>query len=800
MKIIFRNINRQKAFAFINIFGLTIGIAACLIAYLYISDELGFDKYHEKSHRIYRLLSHDPAKNIRAAIQPGVFFDHAGDNVPGVEKMIRFINWEGAINYGEKKFHETELRFSDSGVFQMFSWKFLRGESRTALNNAHSLVITQSAAIKYFGDDDPLGKSMRLDNQVDLVVTGVIEDIPDNSHFKFNFLGNIQIFKTINPSALNNWDNSGSFYYLLLHEASDPIEIGSILHEKYLSAKPEGRFAPPAFNLQPLEKIHLFSADVSWDIGSHGNIQNVYGFIVVAFLILLIACFNFTNLTTAGATSRAREVGLKKVLGANRIRLIFQFLGESFLFSAIALVLSVVIVELVMPFFNYLTGKSLAFSFADVPQLVFLLPLVLVIVTLLAGLYPAFVLSGFNPMSVLKGGSMSELLKGFGRSKFQFRIRQVLIVLQFTISAGLIIAAILINNQMQYIRNKDLGFNKEALLIIENPWDTLMRSRYNRMNDDMRKIPSVLAVSGSHNVPGRNLNNYTGSFRQRNAPREEGVHTGLVSVDYEYFSVMDAGIIAGRNFSKEFSTDADNSCIINQALANLLNLDEPLGIEVEGFYDGNVRRIVGVVQDIHFNSLHQKVSPTAFFVSEKSYPTFYNNIIVRINPANLFQTLDLIEQKWSEIAPAWPFQSYFLDNKLNELYRQEIQITRTTNIFSGLAIFLSLMGLFGLILFVMRARTKEIGIRQVHGATTRNLLSMFTGEFAKLMLISNLIAWPLAYLIIQKWLERFAFRISIDLIPFVLAALTTLLLTLLMVFYHVMKTLRADPVQSLKYE
>jgi putative ABC transport system permease protein len=800
MKILIRNIRRQKAFAFINIFGLAIGFAACLIAYLYISDELSYDKYHHKSHRIYRMLNHYPDRNLYSGIQPGVFYDFANDNLPGVEALVRFFNWEGALSYGDNKFHETNLRFSDSVVFDIFSWQFIRGDKSTALKNAYDLVITQSAAKKYFGDEDPLGKTIRLDNAFDLLVTGVIEDIPENSHFRFSFLGNSQIFKTINPSSLDSWDNSGTYFYVLLHQQADPEEVGARLHDLFMESKPEGRPAPPAFALQPLEEIHLFSANVRWDISSHGSIQNVYGFAVVAFLILLIACFNFTNLTTAGAHARAREVGLKKVLGANRKRLVAQFLGESLFFATIALLLALVIVELVMPYFNHLTGKELNFGFAAVPQLYTILPVMLIIVTLLAGLYPAFVLSGFHPLSILKGGSLPEIFKGLGKQKFQYRIRQFLIVLQFSISAGLIIAAILINEQMQFVRKKDLGFNQEALLIIENPWDTLMRVRFDRLNTDLKKIPAVTGVSGSHNIPGRNLNNYTGSFRQRNAPGEEGVHTGLVSVDPDFFKVMDAQIIAGRDFSKEFANEADGSCIINQALANQLKIDDPVGVEAEGFYDGKSRKIIGVVKDMHFTSLHEKVTPTAFYISEKGYPPYTTNIIVKINPADVFRTMHQIEQQWLEVAPAWPFQSYFLDNKLNELYRQEKQVTRTTNIFSGLAIFLSLMGLFGLILFVMRARTREIGIRQIHGATTANLLRMFTGEFVKLILIANLVAWPLVWLFIQNWLERFVFRISIDALPFILAAMITLLLTMVMVAYHVIRTLRANPVESLKYE
>ncbi len=796
----FRNIRRNKVFSFINIFGLALGFAACLITYLYISDELSYDKYHEKSDRIYRMLSHNPNRNIYSFIQPARFYDFANENTPGVEHIIRFYKWEAVLGYGDNKFHEDDVCFADPEVFDVFDWKFILGDRATALNESQSVVITQSRAKKYFGDENPLGKTLRLDNALDLLVTGVIEDVPENSHYRFGLIGSIEIVNFVNPSALTNWDNASSYYYLLLHSQAQPDLVAEKLLEIYRNAIPEGKPAPPAFALQPLEEIHLHSANVRWDIGTHGNIQTVYGFAVVAFLILLIACFNFTNLTTAGATARAREVGMKKVLGANRRSLIAQFLAETFLFSLIAMLLALIMLELAMPFFNRLTGKSLVLGFGANPQLYWVIPGMVAVVTMLAGLYPAMVLSGFHPLTILKGGAITELFKVPGKRRLQLRMRQVLIVFQFAISAGLIVAALLINDQMHFIRHKDLGFNHDAVLVIENPWDGEMRPRFERVHTDLQRLPSVTGVSGSHNLPGRNLNNYTGGFRERNAPSESGIHTGLVSVEHEFFSVMNTPIVAGRDFSKEFATDEGESCIVNQTLAAQLGDGNVVGMEVTGFYDGQPKKIIGVAQDIHFNSLHQQVTPAVFFVSKETYPHYFSNIIVRINPANIFEALGEIEEIWNELAPQWPMQSYFLDLKLNALYRQEQQITSTTNLFSGLAIFLSLMGLFGLILFVMRSRTKEIGIRQVHGATPAGLVRMFAAEFAVLMLIANLIAWPLAWLVIQNWLERFVYRVNIGIQPFVVAAVITLALSLVMVTYHVVRTLRANPVNALKYE
>lgn len=800
LRITLRNILRNKVFSFINILGLAIGFSSCIIIYLYVAREVGYDRYHKNSERVYRLLGYNPATGVSNAIKPGVLYDYINGKLPGVEQMVRIFRNSGAMEYRNKKFNENDLKFADQGVFDIFSWKFISGDPATALNDQHALVITESMAEKYFGNDDPMGKVMTFDNHVRFVVSGVIRDVPENSHFSFDFLGSSEIFKILNPSALNNWNNSSVFYYFLTEPGANiqaiETSIGKIVHDSH----PYGDKITTEMRLQPLYRIHLHSSKIKWDINAHGDIKTVYTFSLIAFLILVIACFNFTNLTTASAVSRAREVGVRKVIGANRRGLILRFIAETFLYALLALFIGVLIVETTLPYFNELSGKHLVFSFRQNPDLIWLIPAILVFVSITAGLYPAFVLSGFRPAAIIKGSLTAGMGERPGKRRFQLRLRQVLIVLQFSASIGLIVGAILINRQMDYVRNKSLGFNKDNLIVIENPWDSLMTSRYKNLKTEFSRIPFIRGVGASHNIPGSNLNNYTGAFREKSGPKEQGLSVGIVSVDTGFFSTIGAELISGKLFSDPAVANAGTVCIINQELARQLNVADPLGMEMTGFYNENSLRIIGVISDIHYMSLHERVKPVVYIVSQDQYPPFTLNIAVKYAGVDAAQAMQTVRELWDKAAPEWPLQSYFIDQHLADLYHSDQQLMQVINIFTLLTIIISLMGFFGLTLFVMQSRTREIGIRQVHGATIRNLLRMFYSEFAILLLISNLIAWPLVYWFLQDWLNRFAFRISINVVPFLMAAFIAFLLALLMVSWHLMRTLASNPVHALQHE
>lgn len=795
--ITFRNILRNKIFSLINVFGLAIGFAACIIIYLYVDQETSYDQYHEKGGRIYRLLGYSPRTGGYDAIKPGVLWDHIYGKLPGIEQMTRIFRRTGTMEAEGKKFNEDNLKFSDPGVFEMFSWDFLSGDPENALTDKHSIVLTKHMADKYFPDADPVGKIITLDNQVDFVVSGVISDLPDNSHFTFDFLGHSSIFEDLNPSALEHWGNASVFYYFLLEPGASAQMIEKSIDEIIRQSHPSGDKITLEARLQPLYDIHLYSSHIKWDINPHGDIKVVYGFSLVAFLILLIACFNFTNLTTANAGARARETGIRKVVGASRHRLIYRYMFETLLYSSVALLIGVLIVEWLLPLFNDISGRQLTLSFVKSPELLWIFPAMILFVSVVAGSYPAFVLSGFKPVTILKGSVMSGGTKNNG---FQLRLRQVLIVLQFTVSIGLIIGSILINRQMKYVGEKSLGFDREAVLVIENPWDSLMFSRYKRLGAKLMQNTMITGFGASHNIPGSDLNNYTGAFREVSQPKEEGHSVAIVSVDTGFFKTMGAGILSGVDFSDPGPSNVEDLCIINETLLGQLNVEDPLGMDMTGFYSEGTRRIVGVVNDIHYMSLHEKVKPVVYIVSPHQYPPFANNLVVKASEGNAAGAMKMVEELWNETAPNWPLQAHFLDHQLEQHYRADKQVMQVMNIFTLLAIVISLMGLFGLTLFVMRSRTREIGIRQVHGATIRQLMQMFSGEFTILLLFSNIIAWPVAFWFIQNWLDGFAFRIHIGVVPFVVAALVTMLLAMLMVAWHLIRTLATNPVNALRHE
>ncbi|MFW5706036.1 MAG: FtsX-like permease family protein [Bacteroidota bacterium] len=798
--ILFRNLLRNKVFSIINILGLAIGFAACLIIYLYVVNEVSYDRYHQKGDRIYRLLSFLEEIGESYAIKPAVLYDHINEKVPGVEHMVRIFRYSGKMDHEDKRFNEESLKFADQEVFNIFGWKFIAGDPDLALADRHSIVLTERMAKKYFDEDNPLGRVLTLDNHMQFTVTGVIEDVPENSHFNFDFLGSSKAFEVLNPSSLTHWGNQGVFIYMLLQPGADVRIVEQTIDTIYKQSHPQGNRIMYQQRLQPLHDIHLYSASVNWDISSQGDINNIYGFSIIAFLVLLIACFNFTNLTTASATSRAREVGIRKVIGANRRELIIQFISETMIYALLSLILAVLIVEISLPFFNDLAGKNLKFSFSQYPNLYWIIPCMVVAVSLLAGLYPALVLSRFKPVTILKGSTFAEALSHISRQKVQLRLRQVLIVLQFTITIGLIVSAILINRQMEYVNTKFLGFNREAIVVIENPWDQQMYPRYKELLNRLSGHTAIKGVAGTHNIPGRDLNNYISNFHEKSKSREEGISTGIVSVDTAFFRVMGSRMISGTDFTSPVSGDPERACIVNEELLRLMDVREPVGLVMTGFDDGVERRIVGVVNNIHYMSLHEKVRPAVYINSAESYPPFTTNLVVRLSKGMIAEGMALVEESWAGIAPEWPIEAFFLDQRLDDLYRDDQQVMKVVNVFTLLAIVISLMGLFGLTLFVMRSRTKEIGIRQVHGATAKNLMQMFTGEFALLVLLSNIIAWPVAYWFLINWIEKFAFRIHIGIYPFLLAGVVTLLLALLMVGWHVVRTLAANPVNALRYE
>jgi putative ABC transport system permease protein len=625
---------------------------------------------------------------------------------------------------------------------------------------------------------------------------GIMEDIPLQSHLRPDIVGSILSLKTLNPSALNRWQNSSVNIYFQLSKNAIVPDIEDKIQQSIVENGGDA-YEDVDFILQPLLRIHLYSSHIKWDDSIRGNIIYVRGFLLIAILILLIACFNYINLSTAGSFTRAKEIGIRKVAGAYRQELIGQFLGESIITVIIAFVIAIALVEVFGQQFNLLTGKELGILSLPLYQIIILFAGLILIIAVFAGSYPAFVLSRFKPILVLKGSKRIETTKS-GKTSL-FNLRYLLTIFQFTITTALIVSSVIIYKQLNHVNSKSMGMDKEHLVVIENPWDSLMTQRYNAYKNILLQNPDIKMVSAAYNIPPGEINNYA-RVRPPEIQEEDSDVIGLVAVDYNFFKTIDAKIIDGRDFARENTLDANNTCIINEATVKSLGLENPVGQRLSHFYDTIVRTVVGVVKDIHYRSFHEPVKPMVFYVSEEEYPMFTPNIVVRLHPGDLQSTMGFLQDEFEKIAPQWTFNYYFVDQKFDSLYRAEQNAGKIISLFTLLAIFVSSFGLFGLVLFITTSKTKEIGIRKVLGASVITIRKELMLDFAKLIVISYIIAFPVSYYVMDKWLANFTTTVSINIGVFVIAASITFLIAYATVIFIVHKAATTNPVEALKYE
>jgi putative ABC transport system permease protein len=796
IKTAIRNIWRDKISSMINIFGLAIGIASFILIFLYVYDEVKYDKYNKKTENIYRLLVKAPNTGNIYAIQPGVMYDFLSNSIPEIEATTRISHRDGNVSYNDKVFFEKNFLMADPAIFQIFSWNLKSGNPQTVLNEPHSIVLSESMAEKYFGDDNPVGKILTYNNEYDFTVTGIMEDIPLQSHLRPDFVASIQSLKTLNPSALSEWLNSSVNYYFLVSGTANIEDVEGKI-QKSIIKNGNSDFEGLKYILQPLDEIHLYSGNIKWDDSIRGNIVYVRGFLLIAVLILLIACFNYINLSTAGSFARAKEIGIRKVVGADRHRLMGQFLGESVITVLFAFIIAIAMVEVLGDSFSTLTGKDLSLHALPFLHMVILFSAIILIIAFVAGSYPAFILSKFKPVSVLKG---SKNINGLSSNKKTlFNLRYILTVFQFTITTALIVSSVIIYKQLNLIRDKNMGFDKDNLVVIENPWDSLMTQRYKTYKNRLSQNPDIVMVSAAYNVPPGEINNYS-RVRPPEMTEEEGGTLGLVAVDYNYFKTIGAKIIKGRDFSEKNASDANNTCILNEAAVKKLKLENPVGQRLSHFYDTIVRTVVGVVGDIHYRSLHEPVKPMVFFVSENEYPMFSPNIIIRLNSKNKQETMAFLQDEFKKLAPKWTVNYYFVDEKFNSLYRSEENAGKIITLFTLLAIFVSSFGLFGLVLFITASKTKEIGIRKVLGASIATIRKELMHDFVVLIIIAYAIAFPVSYYVMDRWLENFTVTVSINYLVFLIAAVITFVIAYLTVIYIVHKAATTNPAEAIKYE
>lgn len=800
IKVVLRNISRNKLYSFLNIAGLAIGIACCILILLYVQDELSFDRFHENADRICRVNSHFAVKGrvMDFATTAHVQGPLLQTEYPEVENYVRFNGYGSprVIRYQDKRFTEEKFLWVDHTVFDVFSFKLVKGNPKKALVEPDTVVITEKMAKKYFGAEDPIGKKLRIHNDTYYTVTGVVQDIPKNSYFQPDFLASFSTLK-LKPSGnvANDLVSNVDYYtYLLLKEGTDYKDlekkfVGFV--DKYLTVVLKALGGEARFELQPLTGIYLHS-DREFEMERTGDIAYIYLFSGIGLFILLLACLNFMNLSTARSANRAKEVGLRKVVGAGRPQLIRQFLGESLILTFFAIVVALILVAVLLPVFNTISGKELTTGYFSNPYLLSGLAGLFLFVGLLGGSYPAFFLSAFRPVSVLQG----RLRKGAKGSV----LRIILVSLQFTVSIVLIIGIFVINKQLNFVHKQKLGYDKDQVIALRVRNEETQK-KIEVVKNELLRHPDITHVSASSSLPlGRNA---FSAHHVVGKPPDELIMLFTQIVDDDFFDTYKIEMVQGRNFSKDYTTDPKEAIIINEAAAKKLGwMDNALGKEIEIFMSMNSMRkykIVGVVKDYHFQSLHEKIQPLVLY-NANPYGGNYYRLSIRSKAENIGKTLSFIESKWREFDAHYPFEYVFLDEQYQSLYRAEERLGQLFGYFTALAVIIGCLGLFGLSTYSAEQRTKEIGIRKVVGATIPNVILLLVREFTKWVILAVVIAWPVGYFIMNGWLRNFAYRTKLGIDTFLLSALLALLIAVLTVTYQAVKAALANPVDSLRYE
>ncbi len=807
LKIAWRNIIGNPLFSAINIIGLSIGLACCIMITMFVRYEVSYDKHWDNADRIYRVTRDFLGNDLQLAAVAPPIAPLMKQDFAEVEDITRILSPGGiTLSRDDIRIREERLVIADSNVFEFFNLEFVDGDPETALARPTDIVMSERAVARYFGDEDPIGQTLNLMDQADVTVTAIIKDLPDNTHMEFEIVGSIAAIPLMmGPDELESWGSNNYYTYARLPEGFDPADLEAKFLDFLIRHWNEDAESSSFLSLQPLTEIHLTSdRDGEWR--TNGSITTVYTFSAVALFVLLIACVNFMNLTTARSTQRAREVGIRKVVGAHRNQLITQFMGESILLTAIAMLLAVVIVELSMTGFSNYLEKPLEFSLAN-PGAIAMLIAGVIIVGLFAGSYPALYLSKFKPAEVLKGsasGSGSALL------------RKGLVVFQFATSIALMIATGVVIAQMNYARNVDLGFDKSRNLVTSLPYFAELWELYEPMKAELEAHPDILSAVYSSRVPSMQNNDGSGYIAEgEQLVMENFLGIANIKVDYQWFDHYDVDLIAGRAFRQnemripeptEENPVVKAAAILNVSAARRFGwspeeavgkvIRSPLNRELTMSVD---REVVGVIPDIHFSSLHNEIKATIY---EEPSPSYSRRISVKLAAGDHQDAIAHFESVWNKLVPGEPVFWEFLDDRFDALYRSEQRQAQIFAVFSALAIFVATLGLFGLASFTTERRTKEIGIRKVMGASVRDIVWLLTSDFTKLVLLANVIAWPVAYYFMSQWLTRFVYRAPFGEWAwlFVAAAFAALAAAWMTIALQASRAATARPVMALRYE
>ena len=797
-KITLRNFSRQRMYSLLNVSGLSIGITCAILIFLYIQDELSYDRFHSKSDRIYRVLERFESEGVgeHSASLPFPTGPTLKNDFPNqIGHVVRFFNFQSpsvavANRAAEKNFNESRFFFADSTFLSVFDFQLIAGDRTTALDEPNTVLITKSMAKKYFPGEDPMGKFIEFQGEQNLLVTGILKDTPANTHFQFDFIASFSSLKQwFGGSHPNSWYWNPCWTYLTLNENNDLERLSSLFPDFVIKYFPEFIREDVTLELQALGDIHLYSK-LDYEIQANSEISIIYIFGCVAVFVLVIASINFINLSTARASKRAKEVGVRKSLGSAKRQLIYQFVFESICLTYLALIVSVLLSLFLLPAFNTLVEKTISYEVLIDSHFVIGLLAVGAIVGLLSGFYPAFVLSSFKAISALKNNHVKT--KGL-------HFRKVLVTAQFMISIFLITGTLIGLKQLNHLQNKDAGFDEENVVLIP-----VIRSpigeHYEQFTNLALQSPNIHSLTAVEEIIGskHQVENYQFEGMRRSKPFPR------FYVRHDFIKTMNIEMIAGRDYSREFENDVTHSLVVNEALVKAMGWTSPEEAITKRYYHNGelAGKIVGVVKDYHFISKHHPIGPLVIDLNThpRAFNLFIKYMAVKVNGQNLQASLISLEEAWKSVMPNRPFDYFFLDDRLNENYKMEQKLTKVTFIFSGFAIFVACLGLFGLTTFSIERRRKEIGVRKVLGINTLQVIVLLSREFFSLILLAFLVAIPISYFSLLWWLEGFATRIDLQVWPFFTAGMLTFVIAVLTILYQALKASAINPASTLKYE
>ena len=793
LTVAIRNLLRQPVYSLINIAGLAIGMAACMLIVLYIQDELSYDRYHPNADRIYRIVDdiESGGQTILTAGSPLSWAPALKHDYPEIEQFVRMRGTGSTWLFHREAtlFYEKKVIWAEDGLFDLFDIPLVVGDPKTALVEPFTIVISETMAVKYFGREEALGQVLGVDNTYEFRVTGIMRDMPANTHMRADMLTSYSSLATIRFFYRENWEDHDNFYtYIRLRENADPDDLEARFPdflERYAGDKYRESGVVLRPSLQPLVDIHLYSQRES-ELEPNGDIRFVVLYTLIAFLIPLIACINFVNLATARSAMRAREVGVRKVMGANRTQLLGQFLGEAVVMAALAMVISVIMVQLALPAVNAIAGKQLIFPLANGVVLT-ALAFGTIVVGLAAGSYPAVYLSGFLPTEVLKGSLKSGML-GLG-------LRKVFVAIQFAMSIFLLVCTAVIYDQLEFISTKRLGFNKEQVMVLPITGD-VQRRNTPVLKERLSQLPGVLGVATASGVPGMRVVPIM-AVRPDGMVPEDHLMMATLYADEDFLDVMDIEMLAGRNFSPDRATDSTRGFLLNETAVRYLGWGVPndaIGKRFERVsFTNRVGRVIGVVRDFHLRTIHEEIEPIAIMTS-----SYHIYLLIRLEPDGISATISRIGEVWRNVDTSFPLEYTFLDEDFDLLYQNDRRLGEVFAIFAMLGAFVACLGLLGLASFSIQQRTREIGIRKILGSSIASVIVLLSKEFMKYVLLGNVIAWPLAYFVMTRWLQNYAYAAPLNFAWFVAGGVVALIIAWLTIGAHAVAASRRNPVNALR--